>query len=139
MQVEKEILYPHEFEPLKTILSDPTFVLPRVFPPIKNTRFKEGSFESNGKFMGMQFNIEGNYYIGSESVTYTFILKAGRWKGNGKLVIELKPQQRKINVKFSYEGWMDTLSKTFFMSKWFNDFASKLDEEVRLERIRRKI
>jgi Protein of unknown function (DUF3211). len=34
---------------------------------------------------------------------------------------------------------MNRLSGTFFMGRWFSSFGRGLEEEVRLERVRRKV
>lgn len=48
-------------------------------------------------------------------------------------------KEGEIDLRFEYDGWMERMSGIFFMDRWFSGFASKLDEEVRMERIRRKI
>lgn len=137
MLVEKEILTSHEAKVLREVLSDPSFTLSRLFPPIKRVTSENDSFEWEGRFMGMEFGMKGNVYRGNEVVIYAFVLRVGGGKGDGRL--EITPLQRSIRLVFSYEGWMNRFSRIFFMSRWFENFAEKLDEEVRLERIRRKI
>lgn len=137
MLVEKEIKTVHEIDALREILSDPTFTLPRLFPPIKKVSCEKGEFKCEGRFVGMHFEMIGSVYKGYDKIVYAFTLIAGGGKGNGRLEILL--QERAIKLIFSYEGWMNTFSRLFFMGRWFENFAEKLDEEVRLERIRRKI
>ncbi|MEM3768031.1 MAG: DUF3211 domain-containing protein [Metallosphaera sp.] len=125
----------HDPQSLFTILSDPVFVLPRLFPPIKQVNLEKDSFNAEGRFMLMRFSMHGNVLKGN-NITYVFTLGSGNETGNGKLVIEL--QKGSVSLRFEYDGWMERTSG-LFMDKWFTEFGSKLDEEVRLERIKRKI
>ncbi|MEM3317523.1 MAG: DUF3211 domain-containing protein [Metallosphaera sp.] len=125
----------HDPQSLFTILSDPVFVLPRLFPPIKQVNLEKDSFNAEGRFMLMRFSMHGNVLRGN-NITYVFTLGSGNETGNGKLVIEL--QKGSVSLRFEYDGWMERTSG-LFMGKWFTEFGSKLDEEVRLERIKRKI
>ncbi|AWR98680.1 DUF3211 domain-containing protein [Metallosphaera hakonensis] len=126
----------HDRESLYRILSDPQFVLPRLFPPIKNVQESGESFDADGRFLAMKFNMHGNALRGSE-IVYVFYLSAGGGKGQGRLTMQL--MEGEINLRFQYEGWMQRVSGTFFMDKWFSNFADQLDESVRMERIKRKI
>ncbi len=137
MLVVKDVRTSHEWNAVKEILSDPFFTLPRLFPPIKKVNKDGESFDCEGKFVGMRFIMKGNVYRSSDLITFIFNLRAGGGLGNGKLMINAG--NGTLKLVFSYEGWMNRFSKTFFMSKWFDNFAKNLDEEVRLERIRRKI
>jgi hypothetical protein len=137
MLVEKEVGISHEWKAIKEILSDPYFTLPRLFPPIKKVNRDGESFECEGKFVGMRFTMKGNIYKSSDLITFIFTLKAGGGIGNGKLMIN--SGNSTLKLIFSYEGWMNRFSKAFFMSKWFDNFAKNLNEEIRMERIRRKI
>ncbi|BCS92710.1 MAG: hypothetical protein MjAS7_1318 [Metallosphaera javensis (ex Sakai et al. 2022)] len=84
----------------------------------------------------MAFHMHGNVLCGSELI-YAFYLSAGGGMGQGKLTMNIK--EGEIDLRFEYDGWMERMSGIFFMDRWFSGFASKLDEEVRMERIRRKI
>ncbi|AWR95649.1 DUF3211 domain-containing protein [Acidianus brierleyi] len=137
MLVEKDVRISHEWNAIIEILSDPYFTLPRLFPPIKKVNRNGESFECEGKFVGMRFTMRGNIYRSTDLITFIFSLRAGGGLGNGKLMINSESEVLKLI--FSYEGWMNRFSKTFFMSKWFDNFAKNLNEEIRLERIRRKI
>ncbi|AWR96282.1 DUF3211 domain-containing protein [Acidianus sulfidivorans JP7] len=137
MLVEKEIGTSHDDNALKEILSDPSFVLPKLFPPIKKVITENNTFHCDGIFVGMKFEMTGNIYKSNNIIRFVFSLKSGSAKGDGKLEITIN--DKVLKLVFSYEGWMNRFSKIFFMSKWFNNFAKNLNDEVRLERIRRKI
>ena len=126
----------HDSNSLSTILSDPDFVLPRLFPPIKQVTKSETSFDAKGRFMGMKFNMHGNVLKGTE-IIYAFHLGAGGGEGEGRLTIRLLPG--KVALRFEYEGWMERVSGIFFMQRWFENFGKSLEEEVRMERIKRKL
>jgi hypothetical protein len=86
--------------------------------------------------MGMKFNIHGNVLKGTE-IIYAFHLGAGGGEGEGRLTIRLL--QGKVALRFEYEGWMERVSGIFFMERWFENFGKSLEEEVRMERIKRKL
>ncbi|BBL46568.1 MULTISPECIES: DUF3211 domain-containing protein [Metallosphaera] len=126
----------HDRQSLLVILSDPKFVLPKLFPPIKEVEVENDSFNAHGRFMAMSFNMHGNVLRGTDLV-YAFYLSAGGGKGQGKLTMRIK--ETEINLEFEYDGWMERMSGIFFMDRWFSSFARRLDEDVRMERIKRKI
>ncbi|ARM74619.1 DUF3211 domain-containing protein [Acidianus manzaensis] len=137
MLIEKEITTSHEEYALMTILSDPSFTLPKLFPPIKKVESKDRKFHCEGNFVGMKFEMNGNVYVSYNSILFVFTLKSGGVKGDGRLEITIN--EKSVKLVFSYEGWMNRFSRIFFMSKWFENFAKNLDNDVRMERIKRKI
>jgi len=137
LHVVREYHTSHEPEALVKILGDPKFVLPRLFPSIKEVETQGTSFQARGRFMGMSFSMTGDVYVSVDSVTYTFVLLAGSGKGDGRLTGEFWPER--LILTFDYDGWMNRLSGTFFMGRWFSSFGRGLEEEVRLERVRRKV
>ncbi|QKQ99163.1 DUF3211 domain-containing protein [Metallosphaera tengchongensis] len=135
MKKSVEVSTSHDTPSLYTVLSDPSFVLPRLFPPIKEVKIDGNSFDANGRFMLMGFHMHGNVIRGEE-IIYAFHLSAGGGKGDGRLTVRVGSP---VHLTFEYEGWMERTSEIAFMDRWFRDFAEKLDEEVRMERIRRRI
>lgn len=143
MLKEKKIITSHKAEVLREYLADPSFVFPRLFPPIKKVSRDKETFTAEGKFMGMPFEIKGDsrkefdkltyfndkldYY---DEIFYSFTLKAGKKLGRGQLKILIV--NNTVNLTFEYYGWMDTFSNLFFMERWFENFAEKLNEEIRV-------
>ncbi|QKQ99162.1 DUF3211 domain-containing protein [Metallosphaera tengchongensis] len=130
-----EVSTSHDAKSLYTVLSDPSFVLPRLFPPIKEVKIDGNSFDANGRFMLMGFYIRGNLVRGEE-IIYAFRLSGSGGKGDGRLTVRVGSP---VYLTLEYEGWMERTSGILFIDRWFSDFAEKLDEEVRMERIRRRI
>ncbi len=135
-EINLEVFTSHEVEALRAILSDPQFVLSRVFKSIKEVNVDKNSFKARAVYLGLSHHINGNVYTSLDEVSYVFILKKGENAGSGKLTFSLSPGKIVINMK--YEGWMGFFSSSILKS-WLTNFTKNLDEEVRLERIRRKI
>ncbi|AWR95884.1 DUF3211 domain-containing protein [Acidianus brierleyi] len=135
LRIVKSIKTKHDRNSLIIILSDPSFILPRIFPPIKSVENNNSSFIAKGKFLFTDFCLRGNVYSSIDNIRYIFTLKSGNKTGNGKLEFQFTEN---INISFEYDGWRDLMARNF-MSKWVNDFLDKLDEDIRMERIRRKI
>jgi hypothetical protein len=136
LKATKSIKTTHDVLSLITIISDSSFVLPRIFPPLKEIENNNSSFTAKGKFMLSDFCVRGNVYSSIDYVRYVFTLKSGNKTGNGK--IEFQFFGDNININFEYDGWRDFIARNF-ISKWFNEFLDKLNENIRLERIKRKI
>lgn len=128
MSMEKSVTIhlPYSNSQLYSVLSDPEFVLPRLFPPIKEVEVTGDSFNAYGRFMGMRFHIYGILNKG-EQITYKIYLTAGTGKGEGKLVIRVADSQ--VELRFEYEGWMERFSGILFMDRWFDQFVKRLKEE----------
>ncbi|BBD73066.1 hypothetical protein HS1genome_1455 [Sulfodiicoccus acidiphilus] len=137
MHVVREYGTSHEPEALVKVLGDPKFVLPRLFPPVKEVETRGTSFQAKGRFLGSSFSMSGEVYVSVDAVTYPFVLLAGSGKGDGRLTARFSPGS--LVLAFDYDGWMNRLSGTFFMGRWFSNFGKGLEEEVRLERVRRKV
>ncbi len=134
MRISVEIETRHESNALLTVLSDPSFVLPNLFPPIKEVKSNEGKYTCKGKFLGAPFEIVGNYYTSTEGrVRYVFTINKG---GNGNL--DFLITQGKVVLTFDYDGWFEKISK-IFLSRWINEFKKNFEEKVRLKRIENKI
>ncbi|MCY0861550.1 MAG: DUF3211 domain-containing protein [Metallosphaera prunae] len=121
---------------LISILSDPTFVLPRLFPPIKSVSRGENSFDGEGRFMTTKFHMHGTVIV-RDDIVYGFYLSAGGSQGKGRLIFTFNNNE--INLKLEYQGKMEKLSGLFFIDRWFSDFASKLNEEIKAEVIKRRL
>lgn len=134
MRISVEIQTKHESDALLKVLSDPSFVLPNLFPSIKEVKISEGKYTCKGKFLGASFELVGNFYSSSDGrVKYAFTIDKG---GNGNL--EFLIEQGKVTLTLDYEGWSEKISRPF-ISKWLNDFKKDFEEKVRLKRIEKKI
>lgn len=137
MKVEYTLTTSHTPEALRDILSDPNFVLPKVFKSIKKIERYGSSYWGSASFMGISHSFQGNVYTSYTRVMYVFQLKRGNNLGSGKLTFIIN-SDGSLNVSFEYEGWMER-SSSVVLKRWLEDFISNLDEEVRLERIKRKV
>jgi hypothetical protein len=134
MRISVEIQTKHESNALLVVLSDPSFVLPNLFPPIKEVKISEGKYTCKGKFLGTPFEMVGNYYSSTEGrIKYAFTINKG---GTGNL--EFLIEQGKVTLIFDYDGWAEKISR-LFISRWINDFKKNFEEKVRLKRIESKI
>jgi hypothetical protein len=134
MRISVEIQTKHESDALLVVLSDPLFVLPNLFPPIKEVKTSEGKYTCKAKFLGTSFEMIGNYYYSTEGrIKYAFTINRG---GTGNL--EFLIEQGKVTLIFDYEGWAEKISR-LFISRWFTDFKKNFEEKVRLKRIESKI
>ncbi|MCY0860082.1 MAG: DUF3211 domain-containing protein [Sulfolobaceae archaeon] len=110
------------------LFSDPSFLLPRLFPPIKAVKTKALSYEADGRFLGMRFYIQGSVLISENEIVYSMLLNAGGKQGVGKLTIIIN--EPTVNIRFEYEGWMERVSGIFFMDRWFSHFVKDLEEHI---------
>lgn len=136
MKYYTEIVTSHTSEALSVLLSDPTFVLPRLFKSIKDLQVNELSYHGRAKYMGLEHEINGDVYSSLNEITYAFSIKHGKSLGLGKLIFSLQPN--KVSISFKYEGWMERASSNI-INMWIKDFLNEFEEDVRMERIKRKI
>ncbi|QKQ99008.1 DUF3211 domain-containing protein [Metallosphaera tengchongensis] len=134
MLIQREAKVSHEIGPVHTILSDPAFVIPRVLPPVKVIEVTGNSFKGSGQHFVYLFGISGTVYRGVD-ITYVFSIK-GNGTGNGRIVIS---PGSLLKFTLEYEGYMERNLRLFSASKWVDNFLKNLDEDIRIERIRRKI
>jgi len=135
LRIVKSIKTNHDINSVIIILSDPSFILPKIFPPIKSVENNNNSFIAKGKFLFTDFCLRGNVYSSMDNIRYIFTLKSGDRTGNGKLEFQFTEN---ININFEYDGWRDLITRNF-ISKWVNDFKNRFDEDIRIERIKRRI
>jgi len=121
---------------LKILLSDPNFVLPRIFKSIKDLKVNGSSFYGKAKYMGIEHELNGNVYSSLNEISCIFTLRHGKDFGSGKLMFTL--QSNKVSIFLEYEGWMERVSFSL-INRWINDFLKNFEEDIRMERIRRKI
>lgn len=133
MRYTLEIPTIHEPNALRVVLSDPSFIFPFIFPPVKDVKVEGNSFTACGKILGFSFCLIGNVYVSTESVRYAFTMSRG---GSATLVFILR--SGKVEVIFDFEGWMDSTSR-LYIPRWLKQFKENFNEKVRLKRIEKKI
>ncbi len=94
------------------------------------------SFHGKAKYLFFNHEVKGNVYVSSTEINYPFTLSHDSDIGVGKLTFYLR--QGELMVTLEYEGWMEDLSRGL-LKKWLDSFTEGLEEELRMERIRRKI
>ncbi|BCU68815.1 DUF3211 domain-containing protein [Stygiolobus caldivivus] len=138
MKVEYSVTTSHTREALREILSDPVFVLPRIFKSIKNVQRDRSSYWGSASFLGISHEFHGNVYTSYSRIMYVFQLRRREGElGNGRIVFNLK-SEGSLQIEVEYEGWMEKTSLRV-LKRWMDEFISVIDEEIRLERIKRKI
>ncbi|EZQ11046.1 MULTISPECIES: DUF3211 domain-containing protein [Acidianus] len=133
MKIILEFPTKHEEEVLTIILSDPTFVLPFLFPVIKKVENENTKFKALGRFGITNFEMNGNVYRRYNGVEYIFTMTP---KGSANLKFIL--DRNKVRIEFDYEGWLDSFT-TLFIKRWFNIASKDFEERIRLRRIEKKI
>ncbi|AWR96415.1 DUF3211 domain-containing protein [Acidianus sulfidivorans JP7] len=133
MKYTVEFTTSHEIEALNIVLADPSFIIPLIFPPIKDVKTDNDSFNACGRFLGFSFCLSGNVYKSPNNIRYIFTMNRG-----GSATLEFTLEKNKVSVEFDYEGWMDSFSK-IYLPRWFKSFKDNFDEKVRLKRIQNKI
>lgn len=136
MKYQTEINTSHTIDSLKILLSDPPFLLPKIFKSIKDLKVNGSSYYGKAKYMGIEHELNGNVYSSFNEVSYVFTLRHGKDFGSGKLVFTL--QLNKVFIVLEYEGWMERMSFSL-INRWINSFLKNFEEDIRMERIIRKL
>ncbi|QKR00789.1 DUF3211 domain-containing protein [Metallosphaera tengchongensis] len=126
----------HSVESLRVILSDPSFLLPRLFPTIRKLEVMGSSFNGVAKYLTFEHRIYGNVFFSVNEITYPFTLVFRESTGTGRITITLLDKE--VRITLDYEGWMGFLSKGL-LKRWLESFSKDFNEVIRLERIKRKI
>lgn len=137
MRLEYSVNTTHTLDALKVILSDPNFVFPKIFKSIKEIRTDGSSFSGTASYLGIRHEFRGNVYSSYDKVTYVFQVRRGNDVGSGKLTFLINNDGR-IDILLEYSGFMEKGS-TILLKRWLEGFISNINEEIRLERIKRKI
>ncbi|MCG3109794.1 hypothetical protein L3N51_02090 [Metallosphaera sp. J1] len=126
----------HSTEAIRLIMSDPQFVIPRLFPTVRRLEVSGKSFSAMAKYMFFDHEVKGNVFVSTSEIVYPFTLSHGDNLGTGRLIISLR--QGELSIKLEYEGWMERFSKGLLQG-WLDKFMDGLEEDLRLERIKRKL
>jgi len=137
MRLEYSVTTTHTSSALREILSDPNFILPKIFRSIKNIRSEGSSFSGTASYLGINHQFHGNVYSSYNKVTYVFQIRKGKDLGSGKMIFNINTDGR-LDISVEYSGFMEKVS-IMLLKKWIENFISNINEEVRLERIKRKI
>ncbi|MCG3109135.1 hypothetical protein L3N51_01425 [Metallosphaera sp. J1] len=135
MEITKSVKLEHGWDATSTILSDPRFVIPRMFPVVKELTVNGSEFVGKGRYAMRDFEMSGTVFKGVD-IRYVFQIKSGGI-GTGKLVFTQNGDT--LILKFEYEGVFERTFSLMSRDRWINGFLEKLNEEIRLERIKRKI
>ncbi|ABP94713.1 hypothetical protein HA72_0538 [Metallosphaera sedula] len=134
--ISRNIPTSHTPEAVRVILSDPGFVIPKLFPTIKRLEVSGKSFSGMARYMFFDHEIKGNVFVSNTEVTYPYTVSHGNDVGTGRLIFSIG--QGEVRIRLEYEGWMEHFSAPL-LEKWLSGFLKGLEEDLRLERIKRKI
>ncbi|WP_338603286.1 STK_08120 family protein [Sulfolobus tengchongensis] len=126
----------HDNSALLNILSDPNFTLYKVLGA-ETVIVKEGEFDVMISLGITSLILHGTVYIGSNRISYRFYA-VGTQKGEGGILEFDLTQKGVVKIIMEYEGRLGSFIKLSLRRKIERNIK-KLDEEIRLERIKRKI
>ncbi|AWS00369.1 DUF3211 domain-containing protein [Metallosphaera hakonensis] len=135
MKASRKFKVSHERGAVFAVLSDPTFVIPRLFPSVKEFSAMGTSFSGHGSFAFRKFELSGTVFKGDE-IRYVFQVRSGD-VGTGRLVFQYEANL--VTMSLEYEGVFERLFGLMTADRWIDEFIKNIDEEIRLERIKRKI
>jgi len=124
----------HDVNIVLGFFSDPDFALPRVIPGYGNHARDENSFKVFGVLGMYPYVMEGSV-IGTSIVRYVFKFIDGL-EGNG--FIEISRTKDGLKFTLDYDGDQKKIFESTF-EKTIKKMRKTIDEEVRLERIKRKV
>lgn len=126
----------HEINVVLSIIADPNFTLYKILGA-DVVKASGNSYEASFTLGFMVLMVHGVVYLGNNKVSYRFnAIGAGGGEGG---FLEFTPiKDREIRVSFEYEGKLGSFVK-FMLGRKIAKNIKKLDEEIRLERIKRKI
>lgn len=124
----------HEINVVLGVFSDPDFSLPRIIPGYGSHTRSGASFQVIGVLGIYPYAMEGRV-MGTSIVRYVFRFIDGL---NGNGFIEISRAGDKVRFFTDYDGDQKASFESSF-EKMIKKLSKTLDEEVRLERIRRKI
>ncbi len=134
--MEFNVVTEHESAVILKIFSDPYFTLYKLLGA-ETVVVENKEFEASLPLGLLSIIIRGSVYEGNNRVSYKFsTVGLGRGEG-GELNITV-PKEGEIKIIFEYEGTMKSLIN-FMLRRRITKNINNLNEEIRLERIRRKI
>ena len=130
---EVQLNVKHEVEVVLELFSDPDFALPRIIPGYESHTGKD-TFQVIGVLGLYPYIMEGRVFKGSV-IKYVFRMIDGL-KGAGN--IEISSIENSIKFVVDYEGDSKSMFESSF-EKGIKKLSKSIDEDIRLERIKRKI
>ncbi len=135
MEVEREIKVNHEMNAVFKIFSDPCFLIPKIFPYVKYIECRGDEFKGNGGLPVLgKYDFKGRVYVGDLRIRYIY----NSTKGNGILEVE-KVDVNAIKLRLEHDNSLSFSIAKPILSYNFRRMEEKLDEQIRIERIKRKI
>jgi len=123
----------HELDVVLSLFSDPEFSLPRIMPGYESHTGKD-NFQVIGVVGMFPYIMEGRIFRGS-SIKYVFRMIDGL-KGAGN--IDISGIESKLKFIIDYDGDAKSQFESSF-EKGIKKISKSINEDIRLERIKRKI
>jgi len=140
MKVEREIKISHPVDVVLQIFADPTFTIPRIFPNVNRIKVDGEKFEAEGKVALSSYHSTGRVFLGYNEVKYVYDSD----KGGGVLKIS-KVDENAIRITLEHEGSLLARIGSILrigliiVNSNLKKLEKNINEEIRLERIKRKI
>ncbi|BFI74869.1 STK_08120 family protein [Sulfurisphaera ohwakuensis] len=126
----------HEINVVLLIIADPNFTLYKILDA-DVVRVNGNAYEASFTLGFIVLMVHGVVYLGNNKVSYKFNT-IGISGGEGGFLEFTAVRDREIKVLFEYEGKLGSFIN-FMLGRRISKNIKKLDEEIRLERIKRKI
>ena len=134
MKIEKVIKVNHEIDVVLQIMSDPTFIIPRLFPSISEIKANGDEFYFKGKIGFLSYEGKGRVFVGVEGVRIVYETD----KGSGIVLLQ-RFDDNSIKITLQHENdFYGNLGRLAVNSN-LNKLEKNINEDIRLERIKRKI
>jgi hypothetical protein len=134
MKVEREIKISHQVDVVLQIFADPSFTIPRIFPNVNRIKVDGEKFEAEGKVALSSYHSTGRVFLGYNEVKYVYDSD----RGGGVLKIS-KVNENMIRITLEYDGSLLARIESIIVNSNLNKLEKNINEEIRLERIKRKI
>jgi len=134
MKLEREIKISHEVDVVLQIFADPTFTIPRIFPNVNRIKVDGEKFEAEGKVTLSSYHLTGRVFLGYNEVKYVYDYD----KGGGVLKIS-KVDENVIRITLEYDDSLLARIGSIIVNSNLNKLEKNINEEIRLERIKRKM
>jgi carbon monoxide dehydrogenase subunit G len=134
MKLEREIKISHQVDVVLQIFADPTFTIPRIFPNVNRINVDSEKFEAEGKVTLYSYHLTGRVFLGYNEVKYVYDSD----KVGGVLKIS-KVDENVIRITLEYDGSPLVRIGSIIVNSNLNKLEKNINEEIRLERIKRKI
>ncbi|QIW23570.1 DUF3211 domain-containing protein [Sulfolobus sp. S-194] len=126
----------HEINVVFSIISDPNFTLHKILGA-EVVKVNGNVYEASFTLSLMVLMIHGVVYSRNDKVSYKFNT-IGVNGGEGGFLEFVAMKDGEIRISFEYEGKLSSFIK-FMLGRRIAKNIKKLNEEIRLERIKRKI